>query len=213
MFESAFRNQLLDFTTNTAIIENLWSEIERDYGHPKRYYHTLEHLNSLTAELIPLKDMIDDWPTILFSIAYHDIVYNPLRQDNEQKSADVALHRLTLLNIPDAQKNRCKEQILATKSHELSDHADTNYFTDADLAILGADPNTYQEYAKAIRKEYQLYPDLIYNPGRKKVLEHFLEMPAIYKTDFFSEKYELRARENLTNELEMLMRPDSYRDC
>jgi predicted metal-dependent HD superfamily phosphohydrolase len=52
-----------------------------------------------------------------------------------------------------------------------------------------------------VRKEYLIYPDLIYNPGRKKVLHHFLAMDRIFKTDFFYNKFEQQARQNLRKEI------------
>jgi predicted metal-dependent HD superfamily phosphohydrolase len=39
---------------------------------------------------------------------------------------------------------------------------------DADLSILGKDLDTYLAYTKMIRKEYSIYPDFLYKPGRKK---------------------------------------------
>ncbi|MDI3322235.1 hypothetical protein [Pinibacter soli] len=67
--------------------------------------------------------------------------------------------------------------INATKDHDFSANADMNLFT-----------------------EYAIYPDLIYKPGRKQVLLHFLEMKRIFKTKEFYEKYETAARENLKKE-------------
>ncbi|MNJ03033.1 hypothetical protein D3C73_1632060 [compost metagenome] len=55
-----------------------------------------------------------------------------------------------------------------------------------------------------MRQEYAIYPDLVYNPGRKNVLLHFLAMDRIFKTDYFFEKYEKPARENLRKEAELL---------
>ena len=49
-----------------------------------------------------------------------------------------------------------------------------------------------------------MYPDMMYKPGRKKLLEHFLAMPHIFKTAFFRERLEVQARENLMRELELL---------
>jgi predicted metal-dependent HD superfamily phosphohydrolase len=97
---------------------------------------------------------------------------------------------------------RVVEMILATKTHVVSENQDINYFTDADLSILGKDWEVYNQYAKQVRNEYAIYPDLLYNPGRKKVLKHFLEMNQIYKTDYFTQKYEEQARLNLSRELE-----------
>jgi len=91
----------------------------------------------------------------------------------------------------------CKEQILATKSHTISINSDTNHFTDADLSILGQSWETYSLYCQNVRKEYAVYPDLVYNPGRKKVLNHFLAMDSIFKTDYFYNKFDRQAKENL----------------
>ena len=49
------------------------------------------------------------------------------------------------------------------------------------------------------------YHDIIYKPGRQKVLKHFLAMNRIYKTDHFFKKYEPQARINLANELSRLI--------
>jgi hypothetical protein len=46
--------------------------------------------------------------------------------------------------------------------------------------------------------------DFLYNPGRKKVLKHFLDMKTIFKTAYFQEKYERQARINLASEMETL---------
>ena len=98
----------------------------------------------------------------------------------------------------------CVQHILATKSHAVSENNDTNLFTDADLSVLGADREVYEQYYKQIRKEYSIYPDLMYNPGRKKVLQNFLGMKRIFKTDYFYGKFEEKARRNITAELNEL---------
>ena len=81
---------------------------------------------------------------------------------------------------------------------------DTNYFTDADLSILGSDSDSYLTYTKQIRKEYSYFPDLLYKPGRRKVLEHFLEMGNIFKTKYFQDKFEIQAKINILGELKSL---------
>ena len=49
-----------------------------------------------------------------------------------------------------------------------------------------------------------MYPKLIYKPGRQKVLNHFLQMPTNYKTEYFIEKNEQQARNNILNKLKLL---------
>lgn len=140
----------------------------------------------------------------MFSLFYHDIIYNTLRTDNEERSAELAVKRLNQIAAPPDLIKHCKTQILATKKHSVDSNCDTNFFTDADLSVLGFNWDRYSEYFKKIRKEYSFYPDLIYNPGRKKVLKHFLAMERIFKTESFFGKFEMQARENLKQELNML---------
>jgi len=165
----------------------------------------LEHLERLLQELHEVQVQIREWNTILFTLFYHDAIYDPLKSNNEEKSADLAEKRLLSLSVPQQVISNCKAQILVTKQHEISADEDTNYFTDADLSILGQDWPAYEAYAKNVRKEYAIYPDLVYRPGRRKVLSHFLQMERIYKTGYFFGKYEATAKDNLQREISLLM--------
>lgn len=195
-------NQLATtYNENQSLIATLWAELEKNYSSPKRHYHTLHHLEHLLAQLIPIKETITNWDALLFSLFYHDSIYHPTKKNNEEKSADLAVQRMTQLGVPGHTIALCKSQILATNAHTPSPDPDTNYFTDADLSILGQDTATYLRYTQQVRKEYAIYPDFLYKPGRKKVIQHFLQMERIYKTDHFSQLYESKARENLEMEL------------
>src|SRR5690606_34481974 len=99
-------------------------------------------------------------------------VYNITRQDNEQKSADIAEDRLAKLGVPADKISMCQNQIMVTKEHHDSTDNDTNYLLDFDLLILGDTPENYKDYTKKIRNEYSIYPDFLYKKGRKKVLQH-----------------------------------------
>lgn len=156
------------------------------------------------TELLVCKNLIADWDTIIFSLVYHDIIYKATAKDNEDKSADIAVTRLNEINYPKEKILLCRQQILATKSHEISGNNDTNLFTDSDLAILGSNWESYMLYFKQVRKEYTVYPDFLYNPGRKKVLQHFLAMDIIFKTAVFKSKFEATARLNIEKEIDLL---------
>ncbi|WP_336517694.1 hypothetical protein [Pollutibacter soli] len=107
-------------------------------------------------------------------------------------------------SLSEDQRQKCVHLILATKKHEPDPDEDTNLFTDADLAILGADEDAYLHYAVQIREEYRQYPDFLYKPGRKKVLKHFQEMKSIFKTTYFSNRFEKSARRNIAVEFASL---------
>ena len=199
-----FSNLLINYTTNSSLINELWDEVEKNYSEKKRHYHTLQHLENLLITLTEVKSEIQNWESILFTLFYHDIIYTALKSDNEENSALLAEKRMQQLSVSNDIIERCKNQILATKSHSKSTDSDTNYFTDADLSVLGQPWEIYSLYYKNVRKEYAIYPDFIYNPGRKKVIQHFLSMNSIYKTDYFYNQFEKVAKENLMKELSYL---------
>ncbi|GAB1817404.1 hypothetical protein HerbRD11066_05680 [Herbidospora sp. RD11066] len=71
---------------------------------------------------------------------------------------------------------------------------------DADLAVLGQDPATYDVYAAAIRQEYRHVPEPLFRMGRGEVLSRLLTGP-LYGTETGRELWERQARENLAREL------------
>ena len=198
--QETFTALVRKYTSDPNLPETLWEEIRQQYSGKKRHYHTLAHLEYLLVQLSAVRDGIEDWDVVLFTLFYHDVIYKASRNDNEEQSAEVAPKRLVQLTFPPDKIARCVAQILATKGHSQSQDPDTNYFTDADLSILGQPWKAYSIYCQQVRKEYSIYPDLIYKPGRKKVLKYFLQMERIYKTAYFFERFEMQARENLTTE-------------
>lgn len=199
-----FQQLLIQFTGNQNLIDSLWSEIEKRYSEKGRYYHNLTHLENMFLELEPVKNKISNFLNISFSVFYHDIIYDIPSKSNEEKSAEFARARLQKADLDESDIKKIYEHILATKAHEKSADNDSNYLLDADLSILGKDPQTYLDYTQKIRKEYSLYPDFIYKPGRKKVLQHFLQLENIFKTEYFRTKYEKQAKENINVEISFL---------
>ena len=114
--------------------------------------------------------------------------------------------RLKPLNFDEKTLKTIQNLIISTKKHELilTENNDNSYLLDIDLSILGSNWNTYETYIKNIRKEDGMFPDFIYKKGRKKVLLHFLERKTLYFTEFYQNKFEQQARENLLKEIELL---------
>ncbi|MEZ4827843.1 MAG: hypothetical protein R3C61_16390 [Bacteroidia bacterium] len=204
MLKEIFESLAGVYSEDKPEINRRWLEIENAYSGNGRYYHNLTHLENLLAELQGFRPMIDNWNVVLWAMYYHDIVYDPLRSDNEAESVVLAENRLKMLNVPQPEIEACAAMIFATKGHQVSEHPDINLFTDADLSILGKEKDDYHTYASNVRREYAIYPDSLYNPGRKNVLQHFLAMEQIFKTEVFRNKYEVQARANIREEMERL---------
>jgi len=182
-------------------------ELLKFYNSPKRHYHNLNHIYSLLKLTDKHYSKLQSPKTIQFTIWYHDVIYNSLKNNNEEKSAVFAKKQLEKLNIDKLIINDCYKLILATKTHSLPKELnsfDAKFLIDIDLSILGTDRKNYKEYIQQIRQEYSMYPDFIYKKGRKKVLEYFLSSKRIYKTDLMSDIYEQKARHNLAFELNFI---------
>ncbi len=183
-------------------IEKHWIILEKAYSQKKRYYHNLTHLENMMLSFNKYQSEIQMKNEVCYAIFYHDIVYNAKKTDNELKSAEFALSILP----KEVTINRTLvfDMIVATKQHQQNENKDTNWLIDFDLEILAKDWDNYKAYYEQIRKEYKIYPDFLYKPGRKKALQHFLESTNLFQTETYRTLYETKARENIRKEIAQL---------
>ena len=197
--EIQFRKVARKYSANADVIGLLWNEVAICYQEKGRHYHNLQHLADVLQQLEQVA--AKEWDIVLFATIYHDIIYSTTAKDNEGRSAEAAQKALSRLTVPQAVIDEVVLCILATRHHEPTGNMTIDLFTDADMSILGRDKHTYAAYARNVRKEYSIYPDVLYNPGRKKALNSFLAMERIFKTEHFYDLYERRARENVAWEM------------
>ncbi|OHD17808.1 MAG: hypothetical protein A2086_12635 [Spirochaetes bacterium GWD1_27_9] len=180
-----------------AIIFNL----KLKYTEIHRYYHNLSHINSFFNIIFKYKSKITDFESMFYACCFHDIIYDPKANDNEEKSALFATDLLKNLNIPQKIIDNTISLILSTKTHKpQNDNFDTKIFLDADLSIFSSNLIKYIFYSKSIKKEYSFVENKKYKEGRKKVLQTFLEKNKIYYTEEFYKK-EKTARRNINFEI------------
>lgn len=202
MTTSELKNIWLSITGDCRGRESEWAEIEAAYSAAGRHYHTLQHLCEVYEALVSYYGAKIPAAS-LFALFYHDLIYSTMRTDNEKQSADHSFIKISTWNIVPRIAEKVRDMILATARH-MSEDEETIVFLDADMAILGSNENKYQDYIGKVRKEFSIYPDLLYNRGRKKFIESTLRREHIFLTTFFRDKYEAQARINLTNELKSL---------
>lgn len=198
----------LRYCDDKELIDRYLNEILRRYSASSRHYHNLEHIRSLLKFCTEYGSMLIDREVVLFSIFYHDIIYNVLRKDNELRSATLAVKRLQALRVPASTIEQVKLYIEATKTHAVTEAVthvgDLQFFLDFDMSILAARPSSYKAYTGNVRKEYRIYPDKLYYAGRKQFLQHCLQAEHIFQTSTFRKIYEPHARENIASELESI---------
>ncbi|KAF2340968.1 HD domain-containing protein [Flavobacterium tistrianum] len=197
-----YSDLLLNIGFSANEIQQNWLDLEKAYSKKSRHYHNLTHLKEMIESFEIYKDKLQNPDEILFSIFYHDFVYSASKKDNELKSAEYALSILSENSI--LNKQLVFDAICATQQHQQNAIEDINWLIDFDLKILAKDWEDYKIYFEQIRKEYRIYPDFLYKPGRAKALKHFLENEFIFQTAEFRILYEEKARINIEKEIKLL---------
>jgi predicted metal-dependent HD superfamily phosphohydrolase len=184
-------------------------ELERAYATPPRAYHNLDHIEAVLALHAEVESAIG-WEAPIetfWALAFHDAIYVAGRKDNEENSARFAGEILTREQQL-CELDRVEALILLTARHGKLRREDVDrdaaLFVDCDMAILGAPEAAFDAYESGIAEEYSSTPKILYRLGRKRFLEKLLAAPAIYLSDWFRDRLELRARENIQRALDAL---------
>jgi predicted metal-dependent HD superfamily phosphohydrolase len=174
------------------------------YCAANRHYHNLQHIDDCLTALAAVPALgASDREKLKLAIWWHDVVYDPTRSDNEELSA-----QLSERNVPAEARSEVGRLIRLTKSHQVEPGDNIGaIMVSIDLSILGAEPQIYDAYAAAIRREYAHVPDADYRAGRSAVLKHFAAMPVLFPDADFAERLDLIARENIARELASLVPP------
>ncbi|MFK7050597.1 MULTISPECIES: hypothetical protein [Flavobacterium] len=201
--QNLFLETLSKLGISQAEINIKWELLHKNYAKKNRYYHNWIHIEAMIKSWSTHKKQLENPVEVLLAIYYHDVIYVSTKKDNELKSAGLACKELK--DVEGIDLNIIYNLILCTQTHKATTN-DAKWLVDFDLQILGKDWGIYEKYCKQIRKEYRIYPNFMYNPGRKKALEHFLKNEYIFQTKIFRDTYESIARENIKKEIECLLR-------
>jgi predicted metal-dependent HD superfamily phosphohydrolase len=172
------------------------------YGEPARHYHGAQHLWECLGHFASARSLAHEPAELEAALWFHDAIYDPVRHDNEERSAAWAGEALRGAGVPLERIARIAGLILATRHFDagavLSDiQPDVALLLDIDLAILGAQPARFAEYEGQIRREYAFVPDDVYNARRSAVLEHFAARDPLFRTVHFHNALGARAYDNL----------------
>ena len=184
--------------------ERVFEDIEAAYRGPLRHYHNVHHIAECLREFERVRASSRNPDAVAAALLFHDVVYDPTRPDNEERSADVAAEYLRNVGRPGPFVDEVRALILATRHSTEPQTGDARLVADVDLSILGKPSEQFDAYERAIRLEYAHVPDAAFAAGRSRVLRGFLDRAAIYSTPHFRQRYEQPARRNLLRSLARL---------
>jgi predicted metal-dependent HD superfamily phosphohydrolase len=155
-------NIKLDYNT----LLSMWNESHR-------HYHNQNHLLDLIEQINENKSNFDsqkDYEKMILCALFHDCVYDPMRSDNEERSAEFFENCCQEKNT-DTQE--IKQMILDTKTHEATTSL-SEKFNHLDMNIVERDFAQLLEWETGIGQEYKAYGEL-YKVGRLNFLESLLD--------------------------------------
>ncbi len=166
----------INYITNRLINLKFPTEVLLNYDEPHRFYHTTQHLFEVVSSLAKFEVFEDD---LFLAAVYHDAVYNPQANDNEEQSANLFIKDAKQSNLTEQQIKLISQLILDTKNHIASSEVSQQLIT-ADLNILNQPLNKLIEYENQIFKEYQFVDYNIYKPKR---IEELISLNKTNKLD------------------------------
>ena len=185
---------------NKNDVEYWWHEILENYTKKWKFYHNLNHVYSFVNLFEKYNKFINNYKNeFLISIYFHDIIYIPSRNDNEEESINMFNKFYNEVKPNNLNKEKVIEFITETKNHSLSKDYDfeLDLFLDMDMQIV-SDEN-WEDYENKIRKEYCFVDETEYKNKRRQFLQSLVNKNRIFRTQIFYDTYEQIAKNNITN--------------
>jgi pantetheine-phosphate adenylyltransferase len=151
---------------DVKMLLSMWNESHR-------HYHNLGHLNDLIDQINEDKSKYSEkeYEKLLITALFHDIVYDGMKSDNEEKSSEFFMNCCLEKSNPDILD--INQMILDTKSHT-SNNKLSETFNHYDMSIVERDFDKLLEWEHGIFEEYKGWGKEAYKSGRLKFLESLL---------------------------------------
>ena len=152
------------------------------------------------------KNKLEQPDAVELAVWFHDVVFEPGQCDNERLSADLYLQHAEGVHPP-ALRALVDRLIMATlhNGDPLTD-ADAAYMVDIDLSSFGLSWAEFLRDSDNLRRENSSLGDAEYYEKSTGFQNCLLARDRFFRTDFFAERYETRARENLAKYFDELQR-------
>jgi predicted metal-dependent HD superfamily phosphohydrolase len=172
------------------------------WGEEHRKYHGRTHLLAVLEALDVLTEPAAAPRTVLLAAWFHDAVYRGAGGQDEEDSARLAEDRLEHAGLPAADVEEVARLVRVTSDHRPGQGDDDGaLLCDADLSVLGGEPEPYSRYVAAVREDYAHIGDADFAAGRAAVVRHLLELDPLFHSERARELWLDAARRNLQGEL------------
>jgi predicted metal-dependent HD superfamily phosphohydrolase len=201
-FQALWQRNLLDDARDdhSAIYQRLLA----GYGEPQRHYHTLDHIEHCLGMFDDCKQLVSEPDALELAIWFHDVILVAGRRDNEAMSAKLYLE-LSAAVQRDEMRQLIARLIMATLHNgDQLDDADSIYMVDIDLSSFGLPWEAFLRDSLNLRAENPQLDDADYQLNQTGFQRGLLARPRFFLSDYFHDRFEQQARDNLARYFEYL---------
>ena len=179
--------------------EDAFRRLEALYGEPHRHYHDQTHIVHCLRQFDLAHALTPDPDAVEMALWFHDAIYevpDGPSPDNERRSAELFL--ITAAGRGSAQfRSDVYRLIMITAHRKTPVILDECYIVDIDLSGFGIDWPGFMRDNRNVRAEQPDRPESEYYAKEEAFLRSLLDRPTVFRTEFFRERHERRARENI----------------
>ena len=180
----------------------VYADLRKRYDEPFRRFHNLGHIQECLRLCDEVTALLVDPDAVEFALWFHDAVYDVGASTNELRSADLFL--TVSGGAPFMFRHLVCDHILATRHASVVQGNDRRFMVDIDLSGFGAPWEEFMRNGALLREESSHVPDDKYHSGQVAFLSRLAKRRHFFLTDYFRDKFEATARENLRRVLEEL---------
>lgn len=203
VFLSLFGNSINFSKTDKDKVLGMWDYLVANYQ--SRKYHNLSHVAYMLNMLAIYPDKVWFKKSLILAIFFHDVRMLPNADPsiNEWHSQYALNEWLEQIHIHNGiYFHKVKDYIMATSHLDDFISDEVAVIADLDMAIMAAPyPRIWKWYENGIREEYSTVSEQEYVEARKEFLLSVLDKPRIFRTQFFYELFEEKARYNIKNQI------------
>jgi len=168
------------------------------YNEPQRHYHTLVHIDHCLSIFDQCKSLATNPDALEIAVWFHDVIFEPGKPDNEARSAE--LYQALSAQAHNTEFRELVGRLIMATLHDgrSLDDSDAGYMVDIDLSSFGLPWEDFWRDSQHLRKESADLSDAEYYRRQGDFQTCLLAKPRFYLTDYFCQRYEQQARDNLT---------------
>jgi len=182
----------------------LYEDVYTLYATPGRYYHTPAHIAHCLRRKDEIEHLLEDPNAVELALWFHDVIYEMGANDNEVRSAEFFVER-TAGKLPAPQAERVVSHIHATIYPSEPTDPDAQFVVDIDLSSFSLPWTQFLRDSVNVRRESTTSDPAEYAEKQQRFLEMLCTAQPFFFTDFYLERYEQQAQDNIQRILALLV--------